>query len=341
MLAAVKHLVAAPDKFRGTATACEAAAAIAAAGRRAGWRVTELPLSDGGEGLLDALGGDLQREEVSGPLGEPVAAQWRLLLPPLVAVSTAVIEMAEAAGRALLVAPSGNQPVEATTTGVGQLIAAALAAGVERIIVGCGGSATTDGGWGAVEALGGPERLAGAELVVATDVTTPFRDAARIFGPQKGASPEQVRQLSSRLDALAERYRTQFACDVDALSGAGAAGGLAGGLAAIGGRIVPGFELVAEVVGLSRQLESADVVVTGEGRLDPPSFEGKVVGSVIQAVEGRCPVLCVVGELDRQVGAMVGPGIEVVSLVERFGEERARGETTNLITTVVEDYLRA
>src|SRR5580698_3096338 len=131
MLAAVKHLVAAPDKFRGTATACEAAAAIAAAGRRAGWRVTELPLSDGGEGLLDALGGDLQREEVSGPLGEPVAAQWRLLLPPLVAVSTAVIEMAEAAGRALLVAPSGNQPVEATTTGVGQLIAAALAAGVE------------------------------------------------------------------------------------------------------------------------------------------------------------------------------------------------------------------
>jgi glycerate 2-kinase len=332
-------IVAAPDKFRHTASGPAVASAVAAAAARSGWTAEELPLSDGGEGLLDALGGARRTTTVSGPLGEPTDAEWRLLVPPRVEVPTAVIEMARAAGRDLLASPRGNDPLDATTRGVGELIVAAIDAGAGRIIVGCGGSATTDGGSGALDAIGSADPFDVIDLVIATDVTTTFEEAAAVFGPQKGATPEQVDQLGDRLRALRARYLAQFSLDVGVLPGAGAAGGLAGGLAALGGRIVSGFDLVADFVGLDARLEAADAVMTGEGRLDAQSFSGKVVGQVIDRVAGRIPVLCVVGDLEPSARDLAGPGVEVVSLSERFGADRARGETVSLIEAVVADFL--
>ncbi len=218
------HLVAAPDKFRGTATAAEVTAAAAGAARRAGWTADEVPMSDGGEGLLDALGGTRHVTTVTGPLGAPVQAEWRMIDRAARSGATAVIEMSRAAGRALVPQPGGDDPVRATTTGVGQLLLAARDAGAARIVIGCGGSATTDGGAGAYDAVGSPAALAGVELIVACDVTTPFLDAAVVFGTQKGATPGQIDALTRRLAEVAARYQRDAGVDVTTLPGAGAAG---------------------------------------------------------------------------------------------------------------------
>ena len=349
------HLVAAPDKFRGTVSAAEAAAAMADAARQAGWTADEVPMSDGGEGLLDALGGDPHRTTVTGPLGEPVDAEWRMLTagspadegdddhadhPP-----TAVIEMSKTAGRALLPHPRGDDPVRADTTGVGQLLLAARDAGARRIVIGCGGSATTDGGLGAVRSVTerGPDALAGIDLVVACDVTTPFLDAATIFGPQKGATPAQVELLTRRLHDVAALYRDEMHVDVTTLPGAGAAGGLGGGLYVIGARLEPGFDLVARLVGLADRLERADLVATGEGHLDPPSFSGKVPGGVLALAQARrsgpLPVLCIVGGADRSILAKPPEGIEVRSLVALYGRDRARHHTAALISRATSEFV--
>jgi glycerate 2-kinase len=348
------HLVAAPDKFRGTASAADAAAAMAGAARRAGWTASEVPMSDGGEGLLEVVRGTAHTTSVPGPLGAPVEAEWRLLSPtdsgptdsgptdsgPTDSAPTAVIEMSRAAGRALLPRPEGDDPVRADTAGVGHLLLSARDAGARRIVIGCGGSATTDGGWGAVQAVGSRQALAGIDLLVACDVTTRFSAAAAVFGPQKGASPEQIVQLTDRLVSLADRYRRDYDVDVDAIPGAGAAGGLAGGLVALGARIVPGFDLVASMRGLASHISEADLVVTGEGHLDPPSFEGKVPGGVLALAQGHCPVLCIVGAADRSLLHSPPPGIEIVSLVAQFGRARAREETAHLIAEVTGEALR-
>ncbi len=337
------HLVAAPDKFRGTISAAEVARAVAGAARAAGWTADEVPMSDGGEGLLDALGGTCHSAIVTGPLGARVEAEWRMLgrrdgEAPL----TAVVEMSRAAGRALLPRPRGDDPVRATTTGVGQLLLAARDAGARRIVIGCGGSATTDGGLGAFEAVGSPGALGGVDLVVACDVTTRFTAAAAVFGPQKGATQEQVEALGRRLVEVAERYRRLTGVDVTGVAGGGAAGGLAGGLVALGARIEPGFDFVAGLVGLAGRLERADLVVTGEGHLDPPSFHGKVPGGVLALARARgeaLPVLCIAGGTDAALLASPPPGMEVVSLTARFGRARARGETAALIGLVTAEAL--
>src|SRR5262249_12941544 len=225
--------LAAPDKFRGTLTAAEAALALAEGARLGGWACTELPLADGGEGTLDALGGANRTTRVAGPLLEPVEAEWRL------EDGVAVVEAARASGLALAGGALRNDPVGATTRGTGELIAAALVAGAREVIVAVGGAATTDGGLGAGEALGGGPF--GVPVRVACDVQTRFVDAASVFAPQKGATPAQVELLSRRLEGLAGRYGP----DVARLPGSGAAGGLAGGLAFLGAELVPGFELVA------------------------------------------------------------------------------------------------
>jgi glycerate kinase len=270
--------LACPDKFRGTLTAAEAAAAMARGLRRAGCDpVRELPLADGGEGTLVALqaacGGSLRRQRVTGPLGEVVDAEW-LLLPD----RTAVVEMARASGLALV--DGSNDPLRASTRGTGELIGAALRSGARQVVVAVGGSATTDGGLGAVSELGWS--LAGHDVTVACDVTNPFLDAAEVYGPQKGASPAQVSLLTRRLERLAQEYEQRTGVDVTTLPGGGAAGGLAGGLAAIGARIEPGFEVVARAAGFEDAIEGVDVVVTGEGRFDVTSLEGKVVGGVLE-----------------------------------------------------------
>jgi len=342
----VPHLVAAPDKFRGTASAAEVAATMADAARTAGWTADEVPMSDGGEGLLVALGGARYTTVVTGPLFTPVEAEWRMLgTPDGEEPLTAVVEMSRAAGRALLPRPRGEDPVRATTAGVGQLLLAARDAGARRIVIGCGGSATTDGGLGAYEAVGAPAALQGVELVVACDVTTRFNDAAKVFGPQKGATPAQVAALGVRLVDVAARYRQETGVDVTGVPGGGAAGGLAGALVALGARIEPGFDLVAGMVGLPHRLEGADLAVTGEGHLDPPSFDGKVPGGVLALARARSaqgndlPVLCIAGGVDASLLARPPQGLQVVSLTARFGRARARAETLSLINLVTTEAL--
>jgi glycerate kinase len=331
------RVVAALDKFRGTVTAAEAVAAVGHAGWELGVDVDEVPVSDGGEGLLDVLGGPNRTSVVTGPLGRPVEAAWRL------DGRTAIIEMARASGLALVGGPERNDPLRASTIGTGQLIERALEQGARRVIVGLGGSATTDGGLGALEALRSPNRLRQVELDVACDVRTRFVDAAEVFAPQKGATRAQVALLTARLQQLARRYREEYGVDVTELEGAGAAGGLAGGLAAIGGRLVPGFELVAEHVELEERIAAADVVVTGEGHLDAQSLDGKVVGGVrdLTRAAGR-PLIVIAGDADTDVRAeLTADGVTVVSLVERFGPERPLREPRWCIEHAARDALRA
>lgn len=324
------HLVAAPDKFRGTASAGEVAAAVRAAADAAGWSCDEAPVADGGEGLLDVVGGAVRRTSVTGPLGARVDAEWRML------DKTAVIEMARASGLLLAGGPDGNDPLRASTIGTGELIAAALREGARRVIVGVGGSASTDGGLGALRALQSKGRLAGVEMEVAYDVTTRFVVAAAAFGPQKGATDAQVALLERRLERLAQVYQEDHGVDVRDLEGGGAAGGLAGGLAALGAALVPGFDLVADLIGLEDRIEGADLVVTGEGFVDEQSFQGKVVGGVLElASHAGVPALVVAGE----VLAPVPAPAQAVSLVERFGRERAITDTARCVREVVEGFL--
>jgi glycerate 2-kinase len=318
-------VLAAVDKFRGTATADEVAATIGRAARRLGYQVDEAPLADGGEGLLDALGGANRTTVVTGPLGDPVEAPWRL------ARGEAVIEMARASGLALVGGAEDNDAMAASTYGTGELIGAALDAGARRIVVGLGGSATTDGGLGAIRAIGPLGRLRRVELVVGCDVRTPFLDAARVFGEQKGATAAQIELLSRRLERLAEMYETEHGVDVRSLSSSGAAGGLAGGLAAIGAELVSGFDLVAEEVDLAARVDAVDAVITGEGFLDPESFDGKVVGGVAELARraGR-PVVAVVGDILEGFR----PPIPACSLVDHAGRERAFADTLDALEEV-------
>jgi len=311
-----------PDKFRGSLTANEAAEALADGVEREGRDAVRLPLADGGEGTLDVLcptAADRRGLRVTGPLGELVDAEWGLR------GDTAVIEMARASGLALV--GDGNDPLRATTFGTGELLRAALDAGVRRAVVAVGGSATVDGGLGALEAL--DFDLRGAEVVVACDVTTPFVEAARVFGPQKGAGAAAVAELERRLERLADRYRDERGVDVRDLPGAGAAGGLAGGLAAHGARLVPGAALVADVVGLRDAVRDASLVLTGEGRVDATSFAGKVVGHVLR--EGRgldVPVAIVAGDAER---ATLPKNVECLTLIELGGSlEAALGDAGRL-----------
>jgi len=329
------RVLAAPDKFRGTATAAEAAAAIGHACWELGHDVDEAPLSDGGEGLLDVLGGPTRTTTVTGPLGRPVDAAWRFRR------DTAVIEMARASGLLLAGGAEGNDPLRASTIGTGELLDRALDLGATRIVVGLGGSATTDGGLGALEAIHVPARLRSVELRVACDVRTRFTDAAEVFGPQKGASPAQVALLTGRLQRLAQRYLADHGVDVDVIEGSGAAGGLGGALAALGGELLSGFELVADEVDLHDRLALADAVVTGEGHLDAQSLDGKVVGGVCElAAHAGVPVLVIAGDTDADVAAELrSRRVDVVSLVEDFGEERARSQVRTSIETVAGRWL--
>lgn len=304
-----------PDKFRGSLTAHEAAAAMARGLDRAGFTdIRQVPLADGGEGTLDALlaaqGGRRRSARVSGPLGDPVEAEYGVLPD-----GTAVVEMARASGLALT--GGANRPLDATTRGTGELIAAALRAGARRIVVGVGGSATTDGGLGALDAL--RWSLQGAEVVVACDVTTPFIDAARLFGPQKGATEREVELLTRRLERLAADYAAKTGVDAAWLPGSGAAGGLAGGLAAIGARLEAGFDVVADAAGLDGALDGAGLVVTGEGRFDLASLEGKVVGGVLEWARRASvgSVAIVAGIVEREAVERVGDAVALRALVDR------------------------
>jgi glycerate kinase len=305
-----------PDKFRGSLDAVAATEAIANGLVRAGVeQVARVPMADGGDGTLavlaDVLGGSWRTERVTGPLGDPVVAEW-LMLPG----RRGAIEMARASGLALVA--GRNDPLRASTRGSGQLIDAARRAGCTSLVVAVGGSATTDGGLGAIDAL--RWTLGGVDVTIGCDVQTRFVDAAEVYGPQKGASPAQVSLLRRRLELLADQYEARTGVDVRSIDGGGAAGGLAGGLAALGAQLAGGFDVVADAVNLDEQLDGCDLVVTGEGRLDPPSLEGKVVGGVLDAavaagVEHRV-VICGIADADTRT-RLEADGVHVLTLLER------------------------
>ena len=307
------RVVVAPQEFKGSLTAREAADSIAAGVRDAlpDARIDVVPMSDGGAGLVDAMlearGGERVAVDAHDPLMRPLRAAFAVLAPG----DTAAIEMAAASGL-VLVREDARDPLVATTYGTGELIRAALDRGCTQIIVGVGGSATVDGGAGAMQALGarlldaagadlppggGPlalldridlarcdARLAGVEILVACDVTNTLcgpQGAAVVFGPQKGASPDAVRVLDDALRHLAAVVLRDTGIDLLPVAGGGAAGGLGAGLmVAAGAAVAPGFGIVAEAVGLEAKIAAAVLVVTGEGRLDAQTAFGKTAAGV-------------------------------------------------------------
>lgn len=325
------RVLVAPDAFKGSLTARDAADAIAAGladALGAGARIERLPLADGGEGTLDALlaldGATEHRTPTTDALGRPRPARWALLPD-----RTAVVEAAEANGLPL-VTDVPLRPLEADSAGVGLLLRAALDAGATRVLLTVGGSATTDGGAGLLRALGARFLDArGAELPpgggalvdlaridldglhpaaravpwrVACDVDTPLTGpagAAAVFGPQKGASSEQVETLDRGLARLAAALDAATGVQVAGLPGGGAAGGIPASLhAVLGAELVPGARLVADALGLEEALARADVVVTGEGALDVSSLRGKVVGHLAERARAAgVPLVVVAGSV--------------------------------------------
>jgi glycerate kinase len=329
------RVVVAPDSFKGSLPADEAAAAIGAGLRAAGAaagavpHVLLRPVADGGEGtvaMLLAAGWAARRRRVTGPTGKPVEATFAVT-PSGAAPRTAVVELAAASGLTLL--PGGRpDPLGATTYGTGELVTAALDEGVERIVLAVGGSATTDGGTGLAAALGAcwldadgaplapgggalrglarldvrdlDPRLRGTEVVVAADVDNPLtgpHGAAQVYGPQKGAGPAEVVALEAGLVRLADVLRRDLDRDVERQPGAGAAGGAAAvALAVLGARLVPGADLLLDLVRFDDALAGADLVVTGEGSVDHQTLAGKApVGVARRAFAAGVPVLVLAG----------------------------------------------
>jgi glycerate 2-kinase len=357
------RVVVGPDKFKGTLTAPEAARAIAD-----GWRaadreaeIDEVPIADGGEGTLEALvaamDGRTEEVEVTGPLGKPVRAGYGLA--ETADGLLAIVEMARASGLALI--PEARDPLRATTYGTGELMRAACRHHPDRLLVGVGGSATNDGGAGMAQALGvrlldeqgrdlppGGAALEGlaridpsgldramreVEIVVATDVRNPLigpQGASVTYGPQKGAGPEDVTLLDRALGQLAAVVHRDLGLDLRTEPGAGAAGGLGAGLVAFtGARLRPGFEVVADILGLSGRLDAADVAVTGEGTYDSQTEFGKApAGFLRMAREEGCRTVLIAGRIE---GGIEVPADVAASLEDRAGLEAAMARTAELV----------
>ena len=293
-------ILVAPDSFKGTLTAAQVADAVGRGLEDAGRPVDLCPIADGGEGTLDALllalDGERRTVTVSDPLGRPVEATFGIGEAGRGRMA-GIVEMASASGLGL-VDPAERDPIAASTFGTGQLIMAAVEAGADVVYLGAGGSATTDGGAGAIRAIEEQGGLGGARIIVLTDVRTPFEHAARVFGPQKGAGPDDVIGLTKRLNDQAGRLRR----DPRGVPMTGAAGGLSGGLwAEFDAELVPGAQFVLDAVDFDRRMRAARAVVTGEGKLDQQSLAGKVVSEVsTRARQGGVPCHAIVGtrELD-------------------------------------------
>lgn len=337
------QLIIAPDKFKGSMSAPEAAERIkkAAANVLPGAKLVLLPLSDGGEGLVDSLAGrnrdNLQTSTVTGPLGKPVEAVWGLTDEG----NTSVIEMAAASGLHLIPEAERN-PFFTSTYGTGELIKASLDHGCSRLIIGIGGSATNDGGAGMAQALGakfydrfGKEletggvaleklekidisgldpRLRQVETLVACDVNNPLtgeNGAAYVYGPQKGATPEMVEQLDRALQNYARVIKKDLGLEVNEIPGSGAAGGLGAGLITfLGAELRSGIELVLDALKIDQYLPGTDLLITGEGKLDGQSAHGKApVGVARRAAKYNVPVIALAGSLEGDLDVFHREGI--------------------------------
>ncbi len=348
----MRKIVIASDSFKESLSSMEVAHHLEAGIRShlPEVEISRVPMADGGEGtlqaLVDATGGRICHSEVHDPLGRKLEAPFGLLGDG----KRAVIEMAAASGLPLL-APEERNPLLTTTYGTGELIAAALDQGCESMMIGIGGSATSDGGAGMFQALGGSlldergeelgfgarellsldridcsgldPRVKETEFLVASDVTNPLlgpRGAARVYGPQKGASPEMVEELEKALKVFASQIQKDLGRQVKDLEGAGAAGGLGAGLMAfLEAELKPGIELIIEANGLKEELKGAELVITGEGKIDSQTPEGKVpLGVAAAAQREGVPVVAVCGSFISGGEAVYQQGIQAVfSIIDR------------------------
>ena len=363
----------APQEFKGSLSACEAAEALAAGVRRAlpSATIDLVPMADGGPGTVEAVaaarGGALRRSLVQDPLGRPVQAQWAVADG-----ETAVIEMAEAAGLWRL-RPQERDPKVASTYGVGQLLQTALDFGCRRLIVGLGGSASNDGGAGMAQALGvrfldesgqqlrrgGADlarlqridvsgldgRLAQCEVIAAADVLNPLcgpQGASLVYGPQKGATAAAAAELEAALRRYGEVIELDLGVSVLNAPGAGAAGGLGAGLIAfLRAALRPGFEVVAELVGLKERLRGADLVLTGEGRLDAQTAYGKTVAGLARlAASCGVPAIAVVGSLGQGWHRVLALGLEGVEPLRGLSQEDAMQRAPELVAEAAARALR-
>ncbi|WP_201244601.1 glycerate kinase [Halochromatium salexigens] len=370
-------LVIAPNALKGSCSARAAAGALAAGVRRAApeAEIRQVPVADGGDGLLEiactSLGAEHCERRVTGPDFIPVEAAFAWLPGE----RTALIEMALASGLALL-APAERDPSATTTLGTGELMREALALGAETLFIGLGGSATNDGGIGMASALGyrfldaqgralrpvgaalahiaridstGVDpRLSGVRIEAMCDVENPLTGAtgaAATYAPQKGATPETVAVLEAGLRQLAERLRQDLGCEVDAVPGAGAAGGLGAGLMAFcAAALRPGAELVLDLVGLEGALEGADLVLTAEGRIDAQSASGKAPAAVAaRARRHGIPCIGVGGSVGDEIGALHGLGLDAVFSLCPGPMELAEAErrVEELLAKTAEQVVRA
>ena len=362
-------IVIAPDSFKESLTALEVAEAIEAGLKKVlpDAEYVKVPMADGGEGtvqsLVDATEGRLISAEVCAPLGNKVKAEFGLSGDG----RTAIIEMAAASGLHL-VPPEARNPLRTTSYGTGELICAALDEGVEKIIVGIGGSATNDGGAGMLQALGAllldahhqpigagggclqdlaaidlsglDKRLAGVEIVVACDVDNPLcgeKGASAVFGPQKGATAEMVQALDSGLQHFAALAARDLGLDIQSPAGAGAAGGMGGGVLLLpDARLQAGVQIVMEAVKLAEKVQDADLVITGEGRMDAQSVHGKTpIGVAHTAKAFGKPVIAIVGCLREDYEVVYAQGIDAVfPIIRQLGslEEILQHGRDNLVS---------
>ena len=370
------HIVLAPDSFKGSLSAGDVADSMERGVRQVfpSARVVKLPLSDGGEGLVDSLvratDGTFNKNSVTGPLGDPVDALWGILGDG----KTAVIEMAAASGL-YLVPKEKRNPLRTTTYGTGELVKKALDTGCKKIIMGIGGSITNDGGAGAAQALGvrfsddagSPlpfgggglsrlrkidlsgldKRIKKTEIWAACDVNNPLTGpwgASYIYGPQKGASPEMVQQLDDSLKHFAMLISRDLGKEVENIPGAGAGGGMGAGLMAfLDGRLTPGIELVMEIVGLEKELIGCDLLITGEGRLDSQSAFGKVpVGVARKAKKIGVPVVIIAGSISDDAELLHEEGVTAYFSILNapMSLQEAMNNTGPLVELTVAEVMR-
>ena len=369
-------IVIAPQGFKGNLTALEVARAIEEGVKRIvpDAETVLKPMADGGEGtvqaLVDATGGELITTEVTGPLEERVNAHWGILSDK----TTAVIEMASASGLPL-VPPEKRNPFITTTYGTGELIRAALDRGCRKLIIGIGGSATNDGGIGMAQALGArlldadnkelpfggaalarleridisgmDPRLADFEVTLASDVNNPLcgpRGASAIYGPQKGASPEMVKQLDAALSHYADVIKKDLDIDLREVPGAGAAGGLGLGLMVfLKAKAVPGIDVVIRATNLIADLKGAEIVFTAEGRIDCQSAMGKVpTGVALAAKEFGATVIALAGEVADDCRVVFDQGIDAVLSIAPgpITLDQSMAEAEKLLTNAAECAMR-
>ena len=369
-------IVIAPDGFKGNLSALQVAQAIDKGIRRVVPNVVTAitPMADGGEGtvqaLVDATGGEIMATGVTDPLGGHVIAHWGFLSDKV----TGVIEMAAASGLPL-VSPEKRNPLLTTTYGTGELILAAVESGCRKLIIGIGGSATNDGGAGMAQALGAQlldskgvalpfggaalaklesigvttldPRLGDCEVLIASDVTNPLcgaQGASAVYGPQKGATPKMVAQLDAALAHYADVIQRDLGVEVKNIPGAGAAGGLGAGLIAfLKAKVIPGIDVVIQATNLVEHLKDADLVFTGEGRIDSQTARGKVpTGVAKRAKEFGLPVIAIAGEVADDYRVVYQHGIDAVLGIAPgpISLKQSMAEAERLITDTAECAIR-